>query len=174
MPLPTFCRPTCWSTRCGAAIAPGRECGSICSTSRRNCVPARSPWIPTPSLMTGASGLSPPRAEDALQLISLRDLELVVPAVLGFLVRTPPQEHSAVSEPIALHVVVLHPAHTFDSERLPREILAGAPPALTAWHARHVCAVTHGPVAPRMSVEGISPQRRQLDRKCFARRHREG
>ena len=64
------------------------------------------------------------------------DLELIVAAVARRLVGTPAQEDRRVAEAIALHVVVLHLAHALDPQRLPRQILAGAPAALAARHAR--------------------------------------
>ena len=75
-----------------------------------------------------------------------RDLQLVVAAVARRLVGTPALKNRRVAEPIALHVVVLHLAHTFDSERLPRQILARR----SSGSARRACAspVLHRPRPP--------------------------
>ncbi len=75
------------------------------------------------------------RPEDLLELVRSRDLELIVPAVLRPLVRPPSQKDRRVPEPIPLQVVVFHLAHALDAHRLPRQILPGAPAALTAGHA---------------------------------------
>src|SRR6185436_12003059 len=80
------------------------------------------------------------RAEDLLELVSRRDLELIVAALGRRFVGAPPQKDRGVAEPIALHVVVLDLAHALDPQRLPREILARAPAALPARHARHLAA----------------------------------
>ena len=64
------------------------------------------------------------------QLVGRRDLELVVAAVAGRLVRPPAQEDRRVAEAVALQVVVLHLAHALDPQRLPGQVLAGAPAAL--------------------------------------------
>ena len=94
-----------------------------------------------------------PRAEDLLELVRSRDLELVVAAIGRALVRAPPLEHRRMPESIALHVVVLHFADTLDAQRLPGQILAGAPAALASRHPRPVAEL--GPLAPRMFVEGV-------------------
>src|SRR6185437_14566925 len=80
--------------------------------------------------------LLPRRAENLLELVSGRDLELVVAAIRRRLVRAPAHEHRRVAEAVALQVVVLHLAHALGPQRLPREILARAPAAVAAGHAR--------------------------------------
>ena len=102
------------------------------------------------------------RAEDLLELVSLRDLELIVPAVLRLLVGTPSQEDGRVPEAIALEMVVLHLADPLDPERLPREILPRAPSALAPRHAGHLARPGGRPFAPGMIVEGVRAERRQL------------
>src|SRR5919197_2691977 len=57
--------------------------------------------------------------EDALELVRLRDLELVVSTIFRRLVRPPAQEGRRVAEAIALQVVVLHFAHALRAQRLP-------------------------------------------------------
>ena len=74
------------------------------------------------------------RAEHLRELVSGRDLELIVAAVGRLLVRAPALEDRGVTEAIALQVVVLHLADALDAQRLPREILARAPAALPAGH----------------------------------------
>ena len=74
-------------------------------------------------------------ARAPLELVGRRDFELIVAAVLRPLVGPPAQEDRRVAEAIALHVVVLHLADALDPQRLPRQVLAGAPAALRAGHA---------------------------------------
>src|SRR5262245_54769997 len=74
-------------------------------------------------------------AEDLLELERSSHLELVVAAILRASIRTPALEHRSVPEALALHVVVLHFADALDAQRLPRQVLAGAPPALSARHS---------------------------------------
>ena len=76
------------------------------------------------------------RAEDLRELVRRRDRELVVGAAGRCPVGAPAQEDGGVTEAVALHVVVFDLAHAFDAERLPRQILARAPSALAAGHAR--------------------------------------
>src|SRR5690606_26503878 len=118
------------------------------------------------------AALTLPCAEHLLQLVRRRDLELVVAALGRLLVGTPPQKYSSVPEALALHVVVLDLAHALDAHRLPREILAGAPPALPARHPRRAVPGL-GPVPPRVVFQGICAQRLQLRRQLFPARHRE-
>src|SRR5262245_57200959 len=115
---PTSTRPTSWWTACAGGIGPGRGFASTCSTSRSRCVPIRSRSIPTKtSPTTGPASRIPARgAENLLELVRSRDLELIVAAVRGTLVGSPSFEHRRVAEPIALHVVVLHLAHTFHTQ----------------------------------------------------------
>src|SRR5688572_24710727 len=84
-------------------------------------------------------GLGAIRPENRGKFESRSDLELIVAAVLRRLVVAPAHERRGVAEAVALHVVVLHFAHPFDAQRLPREILAGAPPAMPARHALPDC-----------------------------------
>src|SRR5215218_10419334 len=80
------------------------------------------------------------RSEHSFQLERRRDLELIVAAVLGAAVGAPAQEGRRMPEAIPLQVVVLHFADPLDAQRLPRQILAGAPAALAARHPRGALA----------------------------------
>src|SRR5687768_9277539 len=96
--------------------------------------PRRKRWIQT--MRPNGIGshcpdpLLPRRAEDLLELVRSRDLELIVAAVRRPFVVAPALKDRGVTESRPLHVVVLHLAHPFDAERLPRKILARAPAAL--------------------------------------------
>ena len=97
-----------------------------------------------------------PRAEDLLELVRSRDLELIVGAVVRRLVGAPALETAAWRNAVALHVVVLHFADALDAQRLPRQILARAPAALAARHARRRRLARCRPLAPGMIVERVS------------------
>ena len=123
---------------------------------------------------SGVSDCRRGRAEDLLELVRRRDLELIVAAVARRLVRPPALEDRRVAEAVALHVVVLDLAHALDPQRLPRQILARAPAALPARHARRrrrrprpPTRATDAPRA-RRSRSGASSLRQLL-----AHRHRE-
>ena len=94
------------------------------------------------------------RAEDLLELVRRRDLELIVAAVARRLVGPPAQKDRRVAEAIALQVVVLHLADALDAQRLPRQILARAPAALPARHARRLA-----PPASAHSRHGMAVER---------------
>src|SRR5205085_2013700 len=70
-------------------------------------------------------------------------------------------EGGGMAEAIALQVVVPDLADALGAQRLPREVLAGAPAALTAGHAR-LAGGGAAPLAPRMLGERPLAQRRQL------------
>ena len=78
-----------------------------------------------------------------------------------------------MAEAIALQVVVLHLADALGPQRLPRQVLARAPAALRARHARRVVGGA-GPVAPGMVLQRVLAQRRQFVSQLPAHRHREG
>src|SRR5688572_8844198 len=115
--------------RCAAAIERGRECESTCSTCRWNFGRDRSRSIPTKTWPTSGAGRRQAtsaarsgRAENLLQLVRSRNLELVVPAIERLFVWTPSLEHRRVTKSRSLHVVVLDFADALDSKRLPREV----------------------------------------------------
>src|SRR5262245_32973159 len=121
-------RPMCSWTRCAAVTTRGGACASTCSTCPWIC--GRSRRRSTRTRIHGSpAGLLPVarRAEHLLDLERHRDVELIVPAVARLPVGTPSQEDRRMAEAIALQVVVLHFAHAFDAQRLPREILSRAP-----------------------------------------------
>src|SRR5262249_32214951 len=152
---------------------PGRASASIFSTYPGRSGRPRKRSTPTIRSIGRALTPSPSSAEDLLELVSRRDLELIVAAVAGLLVGAPAQKRRGMAEARSLHVIVFDLAHPLDAQRLPREILARAPPALTSGHARHVRPVPLGPFAPRMAVERVFAKRRELDRELLARRHGE-
>src|SRR5262249_31365852 len=112
--------------------------------------------------------------EDFRELEGRGDLELVVATVARALVRPPPQEDGGVAKATALQVIVLHLADELDPQRLPRQILAGAPPALAPRHAceRGPAGAHLRPVAPWVVLQGAHAQRCQLPRQLLAGRHR--
>src|SRR3954468_16048521 len=112
------------------------------------------------------------RGEHLRELERSRDFELVVAAIARRLVGPPAQELRGVTEAIALQVVVLHLAYALDAQRFPREILAGAPAAVRAGHARSFGCGSR-PIAPWMILERVLPQRLQLFGKALAGFHRE-
>ena len=79
----TWNRPTCSWTRCAAGFARGRVSASTSSTCRSKLRQRRSRSIPTRACPTSgaASAIPPAGAEDLLELVRSRDLELVVAAV---------------------------------------------------------------------------------------------
>src|SRR5262249_51865393 len=74
------------------------------------------------------------RAEDPLELVGRRDLELIVAAVARRLVGAPAHELRRVPEARALHVIVRDLADALGPERLPAQILAAVPAAAGAGH----------------------------------------
>src|SRR5437762_10902305 len=98
-------------------------------------------------------------SEDLLELVRRRDFELIVTAVGGRLVGPPALKDRGVPESPPLHVIVFDLADALDAQRLPRQILAGAPAALTAGHARRLAAVHLRPVAPRVLLQCAVAQR---------------
>ncbi len=141
--------------------------GPRCDRIRKRSIPT------TPRTIGAVSALPTQRAEDLLELVSRRDLELIVPARCRRLVRPPSLKDRRVAEAVPLHVVVLDLTHALDPERLPREIFSGAPPALAAWHACGRGALYLRPFAPGMRVDRTLAQRFELDRKLAPPRHRE-
>src|SRR4029078_9726717 len=70
-----------------------------------------------------------PQAEDALELVGRRHLELVVAAVPRTFVPAPAHEVRGVAEAVTLHVVIGDLADALGPERDPGEVLAPVPPA---------------------------------------------
>src|SRR5258707_11152022 len=99
----------------GCPSRPGPD-PSISTSSGRGS----SAWMRSPADRVGA-GSAP---EDLRDLVGRRFLELVVSTVGGLLVRAPPNERRAVSEPVALEMVVRHLDDPFGPERLPGQVLA--------------------------------------------------
>src|SRR5439155_11216136 len=102
--------------------------------------------------------------EDLRQFIAARDLELIVATFLRRLVEPPAQKNRGMAKTRALQVVVFHFAHALDAQRFPRQVLAGAPAALPARHAR-LGSARLGPVAPGMLRERVFSQRLELPRE---------
>jgi hypothetical protein len=86
---------------------------------------------------------------------------------------TPPQEDRRVPKPIALQVVVLHFRDALRADRLPRQILPGAPAALATGHACRPVLLRVFLSPPRVTVERISSERRQLTGEFLASRQGE-
>src|SRR6185369_6266083 len=112
--------------------------------------------------------------ENLLELIGAGGLELVVAARRRRPVRAPAQKSGRVPEAVALQVIVFHLAHALDAQRLPRQVLARAPPALPAGHALRSALGGLRPPAPRMPLERVLAQRLELLRELLARGHGEG
>src|SRR5262245_15085727 len=135
-------------------------CGRLRNRSTRTMRPMTSgPW---------ARG-----AENLLEFVSASDLELIVAALPRRLVRPPSQENGGMAEAITLQVVVLDLAHPLYPQRLPREILPGAPPALPTRHAGHFVLACVGPFTPGVILECILAQRCQVLRELLAHGDRE-
>src|SRR3954453_14903385 len=109
--------------------------------------------------------------EDALELVSGRDFELLVAAILRLFVEAPAHESRAVTEPRALHVVVRDLHHALRPQRLPAQVLAAIPAAARAGHA--LIRLRFRPVAPRMIAQRIDAQRRELFDQLLALRRGE-
>src|SRR5439155_26729607 len=101
----------------------------------------------------------PAGAEDALQLVGRRDVELIVAAVLRPLVGTPADELCGVAEAAPLHVVVRDLAHAFGAEWHPAQILAAIPAAARAGQPLPLglrLGLGLRPVAPGMIRERVT------------------
>src|SRR5690606_4285328 len=82
-------------------------------------------------------------------------------ALARLTVGPPAQERRGVTKAMALEVVVFHLAHALDAQRLPRQVLAAAPAALAAGHARGLLPDV-GPLRPWVSFQRVLAQRREL------------
>src|SRR2546423_15012005 len=80
---------------------------------------------------------------------------------MGLLVAPPATKLRSVTKTVALHVVVRDLHHELGTNRLPRQILAAAPPTLRAGHPmRHAVTVLYArPVTPRVILERVLPIR---------------
>ena len=126
--------------------------------------PAIQPLPTRPSAGTAAVSR---RSEDPRELERRRLLELVVAAVGRRLVRSPALEGRPVPEPVALEVVVGDLGDALGAERLPRQVLAPVPARGRAGQslARRVGVAVAGPLgpfAPRVAVQRVLAQRREL------------
>src|SRR5882724_12893422 len=96
--------------------------------------------------------------ENLSQLLRRNNFELGVRTVARLLIRAPPSKLRCVTEAAALHVVVSDFDYKLRTQRLPRQVLALAPPALSAGPATFsftVCSFMLGPVFPRMRGERV-------------------
>ncbi len=161
--------------RCAAGRRRGRASGSTCATFPKPTVRRKSRRIPT--TIRGAtptrSGARDAGAEDALELVGGRHLQLIVAAVARTLVRAPAHELRGVAEARALHVVVRDLAGSLGPQRLPAQVLASVPAAARPGHAlprRCRLRLRLGPVPPGMAVERVRAQRRQLGDELLCER----
>ena len=96
--------------------------------------------------------------ENLSQLLGRNNFELGVRTVAWLLIRAPSSKLRCVTEAAALHVVVSDFDYKLRTQRLPRQVLALAPPALSAGPATFsftVCSFVLGPVFPRMRGERV-------------------
>ena len=108
---------------------PRRTCEHVPESER----PPRSRRIPTTipgRRRRRAADCTRRGAEDPLQLVGRRDLELVVAAVPRRLVGAPAQEGRGVAEAVALHVVVRDLAHALEAAAAPSSDPCPVPAAL--------------------------------------------
>src|SRR5262249_37698157 len=92
------------------------------------------------------------------QLVWWNHFELVIGAVVRLFVRAPPAKLRCVAEAVALHVLVSDFHHQFGTQRLPRQVLALAPAALTTGHAMFGFTARRSmlsPILPRVSGQRI-------------------
>src|SRR5262245_2673145 len=151
---------------CVGASPRGRACASICNTCPTSSAPLKSLSILTRCRTIGpASTIRSGSAEDLPDLVRRCNLELGVGAILRLFVSTPPEKDGGMAEPVTLHVVVSHLAHAFEADRLPGEILSGAPTALSARHPGLRLIVHLCPVFPRVGIERVLAERLELLRQ---------
>src|SRR5690606_11407563 len=108
----------------------------------------------------------------ASDLVWRNCFELVIAARLRRLVGPPAQERRGMTEAVALQMVVFDLADPLWPQRLPSQVLAGAPAAACARHTAGFRSLA-GPVAPGVTLHGIAPQRRQFLQQTAAGGHRE-
>jgi len=95
----------------------------------------------------------PATTENLSQLLGRNNFELGVRTVAWLFIRAPSSKLRCVTEAAALHVVVSDFDYKLRTQRLPRQVLALAPPALSAGPATFsftICSFVLGPVFPRM------------------------
>src|SRR5215471_1611871 len=107
-------------------------------------------------------GNSSTRRKDGCQLLRRDDLKLGVGAVERLLVGAPSPELRYVTEAISLHVVVCDLYDQLGAHRLPGQVLALTPAALTSGHALRSSGFiwlgsVFGPSPPGVSGERIFP-----------------
>src|ERR1700678_3388291 len=96
-------------------------------------------------------------AEDLPQFGRQGAVQLGVGARLRRSVRSETLQRRGVPEPVALEVVVAHLGHQFGAQRLPRQVLSGAPPTRPSGES-----LTWAPFGtPRMVVSGPLAVRRE-------------
>ena len=152
-------RPTCSSTRCAAASRTWTRIRVNLQHVPAELRPAQEPLDPDEDMADDWSGVSRAaagRAEDLLELVRRRDLELIVAAVARRLVRPPAQEDRRVAERG-------RPACGRTSPRR-RARCAAAPTTdpcrRSSGSVRPACASSSpsrlGPLAPRVIVERVA------------------
>ena len=104
------------------------------------------------------------RAEDALELVRRRDLQLVVAAILRPLVGAPAHEVRGVPEARALHVVVGDLADALGPQRLPAQILAAIPAARGPRQALPLRGRLAPAPAPSRATDGLRARSRAAAR----------
>src|SRR2546425_467163 len=119
----------------------------------------------------GAGAARGAGAEDPLELVGGRDLQLIVAAVLRSLVGSPAHELRGMPEARPLHVAVRDLADALGPKRLPAQVLAAVPAAARPGQAlprRVRFRLRLRPVAPGMAFQRVSPQRRPLGDELLA------
>src|SRR5207237_6387911 len=110
------------------------------------------------------------RAENSLQLVGRRDLQLIVTTVLRAFVGAPANKLCGVPKAGSLQVIVRHLADALGPHRLPAQVLAAIPAARRTGQAQPlgVCLrLSLSPAAPGVAVERALAERRELDDELF-------
>ena len=108
-------------------------------------------------------------AEDLLELVRRRDLELIVAAVVGRLSGRQRRNIAAWRKRSPCMWSYFTSQTRSIRSGSHDKILAGAPAALAAGHARHLPPPAVGPLAPRMLVERVLAQRLRAPRASCLR-----
>src|ERR1017187_6939784 len=109
-------------------------------------------------MVTLAPAILLPAGKNLHQLLRRHYFQLRVRAVLRTLVRAPSPELRHVPEAPALHMLIRNLQHQLRPQRLPRQILPGAPATLPAGHALRL-ALAARPSGPRMSLQRVLAMR---------------